>query len=181
MPDSATVSSPVTLAQAESDMVEACGRFAQSLGLARSVGEIYGLLYMALEPMNFEEIAKALSLSKASVSTGTRQLMALGCIHKVWRRDERKDYFEDEHSRELQEGGSFLGGMTTVLFMVWAYSLLGLTAFFFSYGLGPSGNVPLALTLIAVYQVLKTTAAGNGATGQCDGTDLHSLGHPKSS
>lgn len=43
----------------------------------------------------------------------------------------RKDYFEDEHSRELQEGGSFLGGMTTVLFMVWAYSLLGLTAFFF--------------------------------------------------
>ena len=96
MSDSATVSSPVTLAQAESDMVEACGRFAQSLGLARSVGEIYGLLYMALEPMNFEEIARALSLSKASVSTGTRQLMALGCIHKVWRRDERKDYFEAE-------------------------------------------------------------------------------------
>jgi DNA-binding transcriptional regulator GbsR (MarR family) len=46
--------------------------------------------------MNFEEIARALSLSKASVSTGTRQLMALGCIHKVWRRDERKDYFEAE-------------------------------------------------------------------------------------
>ena len=43
----------------------------------------------------------------------------------------RKDYFEDEHSRELQEGGSFLGGMTTILFIIWAYSLLGLTAFFF--------------------------------------------------
>jgi hypothetical protein len=43
----------------------------------------------------------------------------------------KKDYFEDEHSSDLDEGGSFLGGMTTVLFMVWAYSLLGLTAYFF--------------------------------------------------
>lgn len=85
-----------TMAQTESDMVEACGRFAQSLGMARSVGEIYGLLYLSPEPMNFEDIASALSLSKASVSTGTRQLMALGCIRKVWRRDERKDYFEAE-------------------------------------------------------------------------------------
>jgi DNA-binding transcriptional regulator GbsR (MarR family) len=85
-----------TMAQTESDMVEACGRFAQSLGMARSVGEIYGLLYLSPESMNFEDIASALSLSKASVSTGTRQLMSLGCIRKVWRRDERKDYFEAE-------------------------------------------------------------------------------------
>ncbi len=85
-----------TMAKTESDMVEACGRFAQSLGMARSVGEIYGLLYLSPEPMNFEDIASALSLSKASVSTGTRQLMSLGCIRKVWRRDERKDYFEAE-------------------------------------------------------------------------------------
>ncbi|MBL69350.1 MAG: hypothetical protein CMO74_13040 [Verrucomicrobiales bacterium] len=87
---------PSTLARTENDMIEACGRFAQSLGLARSVGEIYGLLYLSPEPMNFEDIAAALSLSKASVSTGTRQLMALGCIRKVWMREERKDYFEAE-------------------------------------------------------------------------------------
>ena len=43
----------------------------------------------------------------------------------------KKDYFEDEHSSDLEDGGSFLGGMTTILFMVWAYSLLGLTAYFF--------------------------------------------------
>ena len=84
------------LARTEDDMIEACGRFAQSLGLARSVGEIYGLLYLAPKTLNFEEIATALSLSKASVSTGTRQLMALSCIRKVWRREERKDYFEAE-------------------------------------------------------------------------------------
>ena len=44
--------------------------------------------------MGLEEIGRALSLSKASVSTGTRQLMALGAIRKVWRREDRKDYFE---------------------------------------------------------------------------------------
>ena len=88
--------SGLELARTEDEMIEACGRFAQSLGVARSVGEIYGLLYMAAKPLNFEEIAGALSLSKASVSTGTRQLMALGCIRKVWRREERKEYFEAE-------------------------------------------------------------------------------------
>ena len=88
--------SGLDLESTEDDMIEACGRFAQSLGLARSVGEIYGLLYLAPKTLNFEEIAHALSLSKASVSTGTRQLMALGCIRKVWKREERKDYFEAE-------------------------------------------------------------------------------------
>ena len=58
------------------------------------MGEIYGLLYLASEPMSAPEIAAALSISKGSVSTGTRQLLALGCIHKVWQQEERKDHFE---------------------------------------------------------------------------------------
>jgi len=97
MADSSMIQvSGLELARTEDDMIEACGRFAQSFGLARSIGEIYGLLYLAPKTLNFEEIASALSLSKASVSTGTRQLMALGCIRKVWKREERKDYFEAE-------------------------------------------------------------------------------------
>ena len=76
------------------EMIETCGRLAQSLGFPRSIGEIYGLLYLATNPMGMEEIGRALSLSKASVSTGTRQLKALGAIRKVWRREDRKDYFE---------------------------------------------------------------------------------------
>ena len=44
--------------------------------------------------MSAPEIGEALSISKGSVSTGTRQLLALGFIHKVWVQSERKDHFE---------------------------------------------------------------------------------------
>ena len=43
--------------------------------------------------MSALEIAEAISISKGSVSTGTRQLLAHGCIRKVWLQEERKDYF----------------------------------------------------------------------------------------
>ncbi len=43
--------------------------------------------------MSAPEIGDAISLSKGSISTGTRQLLALGCIRKVWLQEDRKDYF----------------------------------------------------------------------------------------
>ena len=75
------------------ELVDVCGRLAQALNFPRSVGEIYGLLYLASEPMSAPEIADAISISKGSVSTGTRQLLSHGCIRKVWLQEERKDYF----------------------------------------------------------------------------------------
>jgi DNA-binding transcriptional regulator GbsR (MarR family) len=44
--------------------------------------------------MSAPEICEALSISKGSVSTGTRQLLTLGFVRKVWLQEERKDYFE---------------------------------------------------------------------------------------
>ena len=76
------------------ELIDVGGRFAQSAGLPRSVGEIYGLLYLSAKPMSAPEIGQALSISKGSVSTGTRQLLALGFIRKVWVQSERKDHFE---------------------------------------------------------------------------------------
>jgi len=66
---------------------------AQALNFPRSVGEIYGLLYLSPKPMSAPEIGDAISLSKGSISTGTRQLLSLGCIRKVWLQEERKDHF----------------------------------------------------------------------------------------
>ena len=74
--------------------MDVCGRLAQAANFPRSVGEIYGLLYLAPKPMSAPEICSALSISKGSVSMGTRQLLALGFIQKIWLQKERKDYFE---------------------------------------------------------------------------------------
>ena len=78
------------------ELVDVCGRLAQAANFPRSVGEIYGLLYLAVKPMSAPEISSALSISKGSVSMGTRQLLALGFIRKVWLQKERKDHFEAE-------------------------------------------------------------------------------------
>ena len=85
---------PKSLPRVRLELVDVCGRVAQAVDFPRSVGEIYGLLYLAPKPMSAPEISTALSISKGSVSMGTRQLLALGFVRKVWLQQERKDYFE---------------------------------------------------------------------------------------
>lgn len=74
--------------------VELGGSFCRKVGLPRSLGQIYGLLFLSERPIALEEIAQALGLSKASVSVGTRQLVAWGAIRQVWIRGERRDHYE---------------------------------------------------------------------------------------
>jgi DNA-binding transcriptional ArsR family regulator len=53
------------------------------LGLPKSVGEIYGLLFASAEPLTFMEIEQKLGLSKGSVSQGLRALREIGAIHEA--------------------------------------------------------------------------------------------------
>lgn len=75
-------------------MVECTGRLFQKVGLPRSEGQIYGLLYLSQKPLTLDDMVSALELSKGSASTATRHLMSLGAIRHVWVPGERKDYFE---------------------------------------------------------------------------------------
>lgn len=80
--------------QAWQDMIEACGRMCQILGLPRSTGQIFGLLYFSSKPLSLDRMAKLLGISKGSASMGTRQLAAWGAVRKVWVRGQRRDYYE---------------------------------------------------------------------------------------
>jgi DNA-binding transcriptional regulator GbsR (MarR family) len=64
------------------------------LGLPRSTGQIYGLLYLSGGPLSLDDVAGALSISKGSASTGTRQLASWGAIRQVWVPGDRRDHFE---------------------------------------------------------------------------------------
>ncbi len=75
-------------------MIAGSARLCQILGLPKSVGEIYGLLFLSAEPLSLDEIAVALRISKGSASTGTRQLASLQIIRQVWVQGERRDYYE---------------------------------------------------------------------------------------
>lgn len=75
-------------------MIEICGRFCQRLGVPRSTGQIYGLLFLAISPLSLDDIVEQLGISKASASMGTRQLKFWGAIRQVWVPGTRRDHFE---------------------------------------------------------------------------------------
>jgi HTH-type transcriptional regulator, glycine betaine synthesis regulator len=94
---SATNAKPLSaLSRTRLEMIDACGRIGQVFGLPRSLGQIYGLLYLAPNPLSLDAIAELLGISKGSASTGTRQLAAWRGIRQVWVPGERRDHFEVE-------------------------------------------------------------------------------------
>ncbi len=83
-----------TLPNSRREFVETSGRLCQMLGLPRSTGQIFGLLYLSSKPLSLDDISELLSISKASASTGTRQLAAWQAVKEVWIPGDRRDHYE---------------------------------------------------------------------------------------
>lgn len=75
-------------------MVQAAATLFQLLGLPRSAGQIYGLLYLSDKPLSLGDMCNLLSISKGSASMGTRHLAGWGVIRQVWVRGNRRDHYE---------------------------------------------------------------------------------------
>ena len=82
--------------KAQLEMIEAGGRTAHSFGLSRLFGQLYVLLYLSEEALNLDEIVERLGVSKASVSTCCRQLESWSAVRRVWKKGDRRDYYEAE-------------------------------------------------------------------------------------
>ena len=57
-----------TVTELESKVIEVFVNGAKVVGLPRSLGEIYGLLYISTEPMSMEQIVQKLNISIGSAS-----------------------------------------------------------------------------------------------------------------
>lgn len=66
------------------------------LGLPRSIGEIFGLLFASARALSFEEIMRQLRQSKGSTSQGLKVLRSLGMVKPVYIAGERRDFFTAE-------------------------------------------------------------------------------------
>ena len=82
--------------QSQWEMIEAGGRTAQSFGVNRLMGQVYMLLYLTENPLSLDELSQEIGVSKASASITCRQLESWGALRKVWKRGDRKDYYEAE-------------------------------------------------------------------------------------
>ncbi len=69
---------------------------ADVIGMPRSIGEIYGLIFSAPRPLTFQQIVDQLDLSKGSVSQGLKSLRGVGAVRKIYVAGDRRDYFEPE-------------------------------------------------------------------------------------
>lgn len=84
------------LGEARMQMIEAGGRTAETFGVNGLLGRIYMMLYLHPDPACLDEIARDLGVSKASASIACRQLQSWGAVKPVWRKGDRRDFYEAE-------------------------------------------------------------------------------------
>jgi DNA-binding transcriptional regulator GbsR (MarR family) len=103
------------LVEARQQMIEAGGRTAETFGVNGLLGRIYVLLYLRPEAACLDEIASDLGVSKASASIACRQLQRWGAIKSVWRKGDRRDFYEAETNLKALLRNGLLEGVNKKL------------------------------------------------------------------
>ena len=77
------------------------------LGLPRSIGEIYGLLFISRNPLALDDLVRRLGISKGSASQGLRMLKNLGAVREAADNGngERRTYYEPAVELKRLVGG----------------------------------------------------------------------------
>ena len=77
------------------------------LGLPRSIGEIYGLLFISRSPLSLDDLVQRLNISKGSASQGLRMLKSLGAVREANGNGgaERRTYYEPAVELKRLVGG----------------------------------------------------------------------------
>ena len=73
-------------------------RSAETLGIPRSLAQIYTALFLSPGPMAFEEIVARSGLSKASASTGLRDLERLHGVERIVVPADRRSFYQAQLS-----------------------------------------------------------------------------------
>lgn len=89
----------------EAATIEVFVRAANLIGLPRSVGEIYGVLYCAERPLAFDDLVERLGISRGSVSQGLKVLRQLGAVRLHYIPGSRRDHYVPELSMKRLASG----------------------------------------------------------------------------
>ena len=120
---------PAALSSWETSTIEVFIRAASLIGLPRSVGEIYGLLFCAQTPQTFDGLTERLGISRGSVSQGLKFLRQLGAVKVHYVAGSRKDHYQpelsmkrlvhgfvrDQFSPHLESGGERLDQISALI------------------------------------------------------------------
>ena len=86
-------SSQVNIKDLEIESIDFFVRMMSLLGMPKSVGEIYGLLYFSPSALSMEHIVKHLGISIGSASQGLKTLRSLKAVRTSYVPGDRRDHY----------------------------------------------------------------------------------------
>src|SRR6266850_333181 len=72
------------LSELEIEAVDMFINFLRIIGLQKSIGEIYGLLFVSAKPLSMDDITNRLDISLGAASQGLKLLRGLGAVKAVY-------------------------------------------------------------------------------------------------
>lgn len=85
-----------TLPEVKEEFVQGLSQISQFWGLPKSMGAIFGVLYLSPVELSLDEIVEQTGFTKGAISTSVRTLARMGLIHRQTKLGDRKDYYVAE-------------------------------------------------------------------------------------
>lgn len=92
-PDKGGDRSREELSKLEIEAIDMFINLLRLIGLQKSIGEIYGLLFVSSRPLAMDEITNRLGISLGAASQGLKLLRRVGAIKAVYSPGTRRDHF----------------------------------------------------------------------------------------
>ena len=86
-------SKAIRLSDLEIESIEMFINFLRLLGWPKSVGEIYGLLFVSAQPLAMDDIMARTGMSLGAASQGLKLLREFGAVRTVYTPGARKDHY----------------------------------------------------------------------------------------
>lgn len=93
MPAKAAKPYETELNEIEIEAIEMFINFLKLLGLPKSVGELYGLLFVSSQPVPMEVLMERLGISMGAASQGLKLLRSFGAVKVVYVPGDRRDHY----------------------------------------------------------------------------------------
>lgn len=93
------------LAELEQEVIDLFVQVARILGQPKSIGEIYGLLFISERSLPMETVMERLQISKGSASQGLKFLRNMRAVKVVYEKGDRRDHYVAEGSLKALASG----------------------------------------------------------------------------
>jgi DNA-binding transcriptional regulator GbsR (MarR family) len=108
---SAEFSPGASLSAIEVEVIDLFVSIMRLIGLPRSLGEIYGLLFISTLPLTLDDLVSRLQISKGSASQGLKTLRQIGAVKVTYVPGDRRDHFIAETELKRLAAGFINGQM----------------------------------------------------------------------